>query len=87
MHRCLPLLKNRRKFVFLSFTNVDPRAPGLALRDRHRNKLLEWNDMHNFKGLTTGPTGQWHLHTVSSCHLHPQGDTYFGGIPNFLVIF
>jgi hypothetical protein len=27
MHRCLPLLKNRRKLVFLSFTNVDPKAP------------------------------------------------------------
>jgi hypothetical protein len=24
MHRCLPLLKNRRKLVFLSFTNVNP---------------------------------------------------------------
>jgi hypothetical protein len=23
MHWCLPLLKNRRKLVFLSFTNVD----------------------------------------------------------------
>jgi hypothetical protein len=26
MHRCLPLLKNRRKLVFLSFINVDPEA-------------------------------------------------------------
>jgi hypothetical protein len=26
MHRCLPLLKNRRKLVFLSFTNLDPQA-------------------------------------------------------------
>jgi hypothetical protein len=24
MHQCLPLLKNRRKLVFLSFMNVDP---------------------------------------------------------------
>jgi hypothetical protein len=24
MHRCLSLLKNRRKLVFLSFMNVDP---------------------------------------------------------------
>jgi hypothetical protein len=31
MHRCLPLLKNRRKLVFLSFTNVDP------------HKLLTWH--------------------------------------------
>jgi hypothetical protein len=30
MHRCLPLLKNRRKLVFLSFTNVNP------------HKLLPW---------------------------------------------
>jgi hypothetical protein len=32
------------------------------------------------------PTAQWPLHTASSCHVHPRGDTYFGGIPNFLVI-
>jgi hypothetical protein len=33
-----------------------------------------------------GPTGQWPLHTTSSCQVHPHGDTYFGGIPIFLVI-
>jgi hypothetical protein len=32
------------------------------------------------------PTGQQSLHTDSSCQLHPRGDTYFDGIPNFLVI-
>ena len=32
------------------------------------------------------PTGQWPLHTASSCQVHCRGDTYFGGIPNFLVI-
>jgi hypothetical protein len=32
------------------------------------------------------PTGQWPLQTASSCQVHSQGDTYFGGIPNFLVI-
>jgi hypothetical protein len=32
------------------------------------------------------PTGQRPLHTTSSCQVHPRGDTYFGGIPNFLVI-
>jgi hypothetical protein len=32
------------------------------------------------------PTGQWPLHTASSCQVLPRGDTYFGGIPNFLVI-
>jgi hypothetical protein len=26
MQRCLPLLKNRRKLIFLSFMNVDPQA-------------------------------------------------------------
>jgi hypothetical protein len=26
MYRCLPLLKNRRKLVFLRFLNVDPQA-------------------------------------------------------------
>ncbi len=33
-----------------------------------------------------GPTVQWPLHTASSCQVHPRGDTYFGGIPNFLLI-
>jgi hypothetical protein len=33
-----------------------------------------------------GPTGQWPLHTSSSCQLHSKGDTYFGGILIFLVI-
>jgi hypothetical protein len=33
-----------------------------------------------------GPTGQRPLHTASSCQVHPRGDTYFGGIPNFLII-
>jgi hypothetical protein len=32
------------------------------------------------------PTGQWPLHTTSSYQVHPRGDTYFGGIPNFLII-
>jgi hypothetical protein len=34
----------------------------------------------------SGPTGQWPLHTASSCQVHSRGDTYFGGIPIFLVI-
>jgi hypothetical protein len=33
-----------------------------------------------------GPTGQRLLHTACSCQVHPRGDTYFGGIPNFPVI-
>jgi hypothetical protein len=33
-----------------------------------------------------GPTGQQPLHSASSCQVDSQGDTYFGGIPNFLVI-
>jgi hypothetical protein len=33
-----------------------------------------------------GLIGQWPLHTASSCQVHPRGDTYFGGILNFLVI-
>jgi hypothetical protein len=32
------------------------------------------------------PTGQWTLHIASSCQVHSQGHTYFGGIPIFLVI-
>jgi hypothetical protein len=31
------------------------------------------------------PTGQWPLHTISSCHVHLWGDTYFIGISNFLM--
>jgi hypothetical protein len=34
-----------------------------------------------------GPTGQWLLHTASSCQVHSRGGNYFGGIPIFLVIF
>jgi hypothetical protein len=33
-----------------------------------------------------GTTVQRPLHTASSCQVHPRGDTYFGGILNFLVI-
>jgi hypothetical protein len=33
------------------------------------------------------PIGQWPLHNASSCQVHPRCETYFGGIPNFLVIF
>jgi hypothetical protein len=36
--------------------------------------------------LPPGSTGQWPLHTASSCQVHSCGDTYFGGIPIFLVI-
>jgi hypothetical protein len=32
------------------------------------------------------PIGQRPLHTASSCQVHPRGGTYFGGIPNFLII-
>jgi hypothetical protein len=35
---------------------------------------------------TPRPTDQWPLRTASSCQVNPRGDTYFGGIPNFLVI-
>jgi hypothetical protein len=34
----------------------------------------------------SGTTGLWPLHTASSCQVHSRGDTYFGGIPIFLVI-
>jgi hypothetical protein len=33
-----------------------------------------------------GPTGQQPLHIASLCQVHPRGDNYFGGIPNFLII-
>jgi hypothetical protein len=33
-----------------------------------------------------GPTSQWPLHIDSLCQVHSCGDTYFGGIPIFLVI-
>jgi hypothetical protein len=33
-----------------------------------------------------GSTGQQSLHITSLCQVHSWGDTYFGGIPIFLVI-
>jgi hypothetical protein len=33
-----------------------------------------------------GPTGQSPLHSASLSQVHPRGDSYFGGILNFLVI-
>jgi hypothetical protein len=33
-----------------------------------------------------GLTGQWPLHSASLCQVHSRGDTYFGGIPIFLLI-
>jgi hypothetical protein len=49
MHRCLPLLRKRRKLVFLSFMNVDPHKPltRLLLLDIITN--LERNAMHNLQ--------------------------------------
>jgi hypothetical protein len=39
MHQCLPLLKNERKLVSLSFTNVEPqKLLGLAPLARHHNQ-------------------------------------------------
>jgi hypothetical protein len=35
---------------------------------------------------TPGPTSQWPSHTASFWQVHSRGDTYFGGIPIFLVI-
>jgi hypothetical protein len=49
MHRCLPLLKNRRKLVFLSFTNVDPQSFDLAFLDHIITRTYHRNAMHNFK--------------------------------------
>jgi hypothetical protein len=39
-------------------------------------------------GRPATPWAHWSvtLHTTSSCQVHLQGDTYFGGIQNFLVI-
>jgi hypothetical protein len=52
MHQWLALLKNGRKLVFLSFINVEPqKLLTLTPLVRCRNHLLEWNDMHKFKGL------------------------------------
>jgi hypothetical protein len=36
--------------------------------------------------LPPGSTSQRPFHTTSSCQVHPRGDIYFGGIPNFLII-
>jgi hypothetical protein len=34
----------------------------------------------------TGPTRQWPFHKACSCEVYSRGNTYFGRIPNFLVI-
>jgi hypothetical protein len=52
MHRCLPLLKNRKELV-MSFLNVDPQSSCSNFLARRRKQNLNRNDMHNFKGLTT----------------------------------
>jgi hypothetical protein len=49
MHRCLPLLKNGRKLVFLSFTNVDPQKFLTWLFSIHIAINLERNAMYDIK--------------------------------------
>jgi hypothetical protein len=36
--------------------------------------------------LPSRPTGELPLHTASLCQMHSRGDTYFAGVPIFLVI-
>jgi hypothetical protein len=49
MHRCLPLLKNGRKLVFLHFTNVDPQKLLTWLFLIHVVTNLEQKAMHDVK--------------------------------------
>jgi hypothetical protein len=48
MHRCLPLLKNERKLVFLRFTIVNPQAPSWLFLI-HVVTDPERNAMHDIK--------------------------------------
>jgi hypothetical protein len=65
MHRCLPLLKNRRKLVFLHFMNVDAQSSNLVLLERCRNQNLQWNAMHDVnnerRGYDKEGSSTWHL--------------------------
>jgi hypothetical protein len=51
MQQCLPLLKNGRKLVFLSFTNVNPKSSGsnlLARRCDHlKRNAMQCNALEN----------------------------------------
>jgi hypothetical protein len=47
MHRCLPLLKNIVKLVFLVFTNVDTQKLRLGISFSTSYTTLIQNEMHN----------------------------------------
>jgi hypothetical protein len=47
MHWCLPLLKNRRKLVFLRFSNVDPQELRLGFSFVTSYTTLMRNEMHD----------------------------------------
>jgi hypothetical protein len=47
MHRCLPLLKNIRKLVFLRFSNVDPQELRLGFSFLTSYTTLSRNEMHD----------------------------------------
>jgi hypothetical protein len=46
MHRCLPLLKNRKELA-ASFSNVDPQSACSNLLARHKKQNLNHNEMHD----------------------------------------
>jgi hypothetical protein len=47
MHRCLPLLKNRRKLLFLHFSNVDPQELHLGFSFLTSYTTLSHNEMND----------------------------------------
>jgi hypothetical protein len=77
----------------LASTDIQLRIPLYCLLEsvtaKPTRRRLQGGD-DRLGGLTgrppPGTTSQWPLHTTSSCQVHPQGDAYFGGFPNFLVI-
>jgi hypothetical protein len=58
MHRCLPLLKNRRKLVFLRFSNVDPQELRLGFPFLTSYTTLMQNKMHDLNKSDKDMTNQ-----------------------------
>jgi hypothetical protein len=58
MHRCLPLLKNRRKLVFLRFSNVDPQELQHGFSFLTSYTTLMQNEMHDLNKSDKDTTNQ-----------------------------
>jgi hypothetical protein len=68
-------------------TDSRPRVPFYCLLESVTTKETHGRLQSGVDWPPTGSTHQWPLHMASSCQVHFQGDTYFGRIPYFLIIF